>query len=131
MYRDGTFWSPNALGEALLGRRGVTIFIDKRTVCVWLTCTVAAIHLLNIPAVWLRYSEDLSDAERLFVLLFQVSSEGKIPTWYSACTLLACSVLLVLIAVGSRLKQRPHTWHWAGLAAIFGAAVAGRSNRNT
>ena len=28
-------------------------------------------------------------------------------------------MLLVLIAVGSRLKQRPHTWHWAGLAAIF------------
>lgn len=54
-----------------------------------------------------------------YVSLFSVRSEGKIPTWYSACTLLFSSLLLVTIAFAKRVKRDRYFLHWIGLAIIF------------
>ncbi len=80
---------------------------------------VAAIHVLNAAAVWLFYRVETSVMQNVFVKLFQVSSEGKIPTWYSSCALLACAVLLFFIALGERRDQNRYVRHWFGLSTIF------------
>lgn len=48
-----------------------------------------------------------------------VNAEGSVPTWYAAITLMACAVMLGVIAVDARLRRRPYPYHWAALAVLF------------
>ena len=97
----------------------MTIALRKYTVSRFLWSAIITIHLLNVPAVWFRYSPDTSVAEKIYMILFSVSSEGKIPTWYSACTLVFCSLLLAIIAADNYQKRRSYSLHWSGLALLF------------
>lgn len=54
-----------------------------------------------------------------FVPLFYLSDEGNVPTWYSAATLLLCSLLLALIATVKRKENDPDTRRWQLLALLF------------
>ena len=49
----------------------------------------------------------------------EVDREASIPTWYAVITLMACAVLLALIARDAFERKRPFPRHWAALAAIF------------
>ena len=53
------------------------------------------------------------------VKLFNVNREGNIPTWFASTMLLACAVLLVLIALAVRRQRGRYGRHWRGLALIF------------
>ncbi|HEX7045156.1 MAG TPA: hypothetical protein VF203_11145 [Burkholderiales bacterium] len=83
-----------------------------------LLVSIAIIHALNLPAVWLRYHDVPIRGGSYYVALFSVSSEGALPTWYSAVTLLLCAVLLGVIAAVYR--GQPFRAHWSALAVIFG-----------
>jgi hypothetical protein len=48
-----------------------------------------------------------------------VNHEGSVPTWYATITLMACAVMLGVIAVDARRRGRPYPLHWAALAVIF------------
>jgi hypothetical protein len=48
-----------------------------------------------------------------------VNAEASIPTWYAAVTLLSCSVLLAVIAVSARRRDRPYPAQWAILSIGF------------
>jgi hypothetical protein len=57
------------------------------------------------------------------LMLFSLSEEGNVPTWYSSALLLACALALALVAHGASLVQaRPslQTWRWWALSAAFG-----------
>jgi hypothetical protein len=50
----------------------------------------------------------------------EVDREASIPTWYATITLMACAVLLAVIARHAFQRGRPFPRHWAALAVIFG-----------
>lgn len=49
----------------------------------------------------------------------EVDREASLPTWYAVITLMACAVLLAIIALDAFQRRRPFPRHWAALAAIF------------
>ena len=51
--------------------------------------------------------------------LVDVNAEASVPTWYAAITLMACSVLLGIIAADARLRRRPYAGQWALLSIGF------------
>lgn len=54
-----------------------------------------------------------------FVDLFDFDIEANLPSFYSALSLLYCSVLLLLSAWYHRRAQDPFVSHWYGLSFIF------------
>ena len=48
-----------------------------------------------------------------------VNHEGSIPTWYATITLMACSVMLAVIAVATRVRARPYPLQWTLLSIGF------------
>lgn len=95
------------------------IVVDKRRVTYALGICVVTLHLLNIPAVWFRSLDDPSPLQNIYALFFAVGNEGKVPTWYSACTIFFCSILLAVIAIDAWRKKSQLSYHWTGLAMIF------------
>jgi len=98
---------------------GLHLSVSKQTITLLLVVIVVFLHLANIPAVWFEYVSDDSVLREAYVSLFGVRNEGKIPTWYSSCTLLFSSILLATIAFAKRLRQDRYLLHWIGLAIIF------------
>jgi hypothetical protein len=49
----------------------------------------------------------------------EVDREASLPTWYAVITLMACAVLLAVIARDAFQRGRPFPRHWAALAVIF------------
>ena len=96
----------------------VALTLSARRVGRALAACVIGIHLLNLPAVVFRYlwPSRLGEAYAAF---FGVSSEGRLPTFYSGVTLLGAAMLLGVIAVHARRGGARFARHWAGLAAIF------------
>jgi hypothetical protein len=97
----------------------LNITLSTATITRWLVYFVAIIHTLNAIAVWFRYEVGYFRFKDIFVEVFQVSSEGKFPTWYSACTLFICSILLLVISTAKRRTNDRYVLHWFGLALIF------------
>jgi hypothetical protein len=54
-----------------------------------------------------------------FTHWFDVNAEASIPTWYSAITLFAVSVMLGVIALAARRRGRPFVLQWTLLAIGF------------
>jgi len=79
---------------------------------------VVGLHLLNIPAVLFRFVWPLPGTH-YYVEFFGVSSEGKLPTFYSGLSLLAVAALLGLIWAHERRQHGPLRRYWALLALIF------------
>lgn len=53
-----------------------------------LIAIVILLHLANAFAVWVRFTPVTFPLDDTFVAFLGVSSEGKIPTWYSSTALL-------------------------------------------
>ena len=97
----------------------IKIRVSKIGVTRLLTGAVVLLHLANVPAVIFRYLFDDFWMGGTCVSIFRVSSEGKIPTWYSSCALLFCSVLLAIIAFSKKNHRDPYLLHWLGLSIVF------------
>ena len=107
--------------EAINGTKNFDIYIgvSKRLITKSLIVIVFFLHLLNVFAVLLKHNFSRTFPVDFFVKVFQVRAEGMIPTWYSACTLLFCALLLSLISSLKRKSCDPYHWHWTGLATLF------------
>ncbi len=101
----------------------IALTLSARRVGRALAACVIGIHLLNLPAVVFRYlwPSRLGEAYAAF---FGVSSEGRLPTFYSGVTLLGAAMLLGIIAVHARRGGDLFARHWAGLAVIFALMAA-------
>ncbi len=51
--------------------------------------------------------------------LFNIGSDGNIPTFYSAVAILFCALLLILIARASRKDRYRSIGYWYGMAGVF------------
>ena len=95
------------------------IAISKMAITRGLVATVLMLHVLNVPALVFSYVWPHLKWTRLYVTFFRVTSEGKIPTFYSGLTLIAAAMLLALIGMHERANGGRFYRHWIGLAAIF------------
>jgi len=78
---------------------------------------VVVLHGLNLFAQRMVVHPAIEHEASQFVRLFRVNSEGLIPTWYSAATLLGCAALLLMIG----WARRGHRFwkHWIALGLVF------------
>jgi hypothetical protein len=76
-----------------------------------LVASTAIVSVAGLAAEVADYTTGISGR---VVLLFSLSYEGNVPTWYASSLLLLCSAALAAIA---RREQAPRPW-WA-LCAIF------------
>lgn len=96
----------------------VVLRFSKRRVMLVLALCVVVLHLLNVPAVLFRHVSSLPGTD-YYVTLFSVSSEGKIPTFYSGLTLLFAAGLFGVQWTHERHQHSRLRWYWAALAVIF------------
>lgn len=96
------------------------LFIRPRAVRLALTCAVVSLLGLSLAGQFARY-ELGGDRMSPFVVLFDVNLEGNIPAWYSASTILSCSVLFAVIGIVRRRQEGDDRFatHWLGLSLLF------------
>ena len=92
--------------------------LHRTDVARFLAGAVILLHILNIPAIVVRYLVDVPGSTG-YPAFFSVSNEGKLPTFYSGITLLASALLLAVIAIHERKSGGRFTRHWFGLSLIF------------
>ena len=95
------------------------ISVSKRVITRSLIGIVILLHVANVFVVWLYHNVGNCYLRDFFIKFFWVSEEGRIPTWYSACALLFCALLLSVISFLKRQSRDPYFWNWVGIAAIF------------
>lgn len=71
----------------------------------------------NLFGVFCRFF--LKTTLKQSIWLFDVSGDKTIPTWYASVTLLACSVLILIIGLIHLQKQNQYAKQWIVLAGIF------------
>jgi hypothetical protein len=57
--------------------------------------------------------------DRYLVDLFDLDTEGNIPTWYASMSLLLCSMLLAVIAFAKKITDKKYHFHWIILSILF------------
>jgi hypothetical protein len=97
----------------------INIIELKRLITGSLIVIVFLLHIASALAVWMNLHLGNFFLKKIYVKIFWVSNEGAIPTWYSACALLFCSLLLLVICFLKRKRRDPYFWNWVGLSTIF------------
>lgn len=92
--------------------------ISPKRVALLLTGVIGVLLLASLAGSFSTY---VLGHGNLFgiVRLFNVDKEGNIPTWYASISLLACSVLLAIIAQAQPKETTPNSKDWSALAAVF------------
>jgi uncharacterized BrkB/YihY/UPF0761 family membrane protein len=77
--------------------------------------------LLTLAHLAAQFSIYVLGYDNVFGLIhmFSLNAEDNIPALYSTVSLMFCSLLLALIALGRKRTDGRYTLHWAGLSAIF------------
>jgi hypothetical protein len=77
--------------------------------------------LLTIASLAGQYSKHILGHDHLrgFVPLFNVNTEGNIPTWYTSFSILLCAVLLFVIARARKIEGDRYSIYWMILGLIF------------
>jgi hypothetical protein len=94
------------------------VTVSKRALRRVLVAGMAVVTGAGLAAEILKSALRLK-GDRGAVPIFSLSYEQNIPTWYSSSLLLACSLLLFLIAAGTKRAGAPHVNHWRGLGVGF------------
>ncbi|WP_296317785.1 hypothetical protein [Winogradskyella sp. UBA3174] len=94
--------------------------VRKSKILYNLFIAIGLLIIGNLFSVYLLFSTSGMEDKvtRLLVKLFNVNLEANLPTYFSALVLLGDSILLALIAFGSKALGEKF-WHWIGLSAIF------------
>lgn len=79
------------------------------------------IVLLLVAHLGAQFSIFVLGYDNVFGLIhmFSLNAENNIPAFYATFSLVFCSVLLALIALGKKSTGGRYALHWAGLSAIF------------
>lgn len=96
----------------------VAVPISRRSLRLGLALGMAAVTGAGLAAEILQAALHLR-GDRGLVPMFSLSYEQNIPTWYSSSLLLACSVLLFLIAAATKREGGPRVNHWRALGLGF------------
>lgn len=101
-------------GESVLGTvsiRRVATILAVVIAILSVTSFVAEV-IANFVIVGNKYVNRIAE-------WLEVDREASLPTWYAVITLMACAVLLAIVARDAFQRGRPFARHWAALAAIF------------
>jgi len=80
---------------------------------------VVIVVCLVVASSFAHYYRYFIGHDRYLVRLFSADHEWNVPTYYSAVTLLFCSVLLAIIGGASKEKKDKFHLHWKFLSLIF------------
>ncbi|MDP8961118.1 MAG: hypothetical protein M3N32_05820, partial [Actinomycetota bacterium] len=94
----------------------LSFHLTPRAVVRLLAPIVAALVLTTFAAQVLKFTADVPNA---ITRLFDSNSKMNFPTAYKILALLACTVLLALIAAAKRRQGDRYARHWKGLAFVF------------
>lgn len=93
----------------------VTIKLPRRRIIRALVVLVLALSLASAAAQVVKYVLGQESALG-FVPLLDADGEANLPTWYASLALLACAVVLAIIAVEARRTGKRHGLAWAALS---------------
>ena len=105
---ENEFWSSVEMSLSLRPKR----------VFQFLILIVLILLFAHIGSQILQYSFG-SEKDFDWIPLFDFDREMNFPTYFSSTTLLACSVLLGIIAIEKRKTDNRSNLYWLGLALIF------------
>ncbi|MGB7925671.1 MAG: hypothetical protein WCF57_20700 [Pyrinomonadaceae bacterium] len=92
-------------------------FSTKKTTLI----LVVVVLFLTIASLAGQFSKHVLGHDHLrgLVPLFNVNTEGNLPTWYTSFAILLCAVLLFVIARARKSEGDRYSFHWMLLALIF------------
>lgn len=94
------------------------VSISPKRVSRFLLFVVLGLTLANVIGLICRFT--LKRPRLLeFLRLFDLDTEGNIPTWYSASALLFCAILLMIISFAKKGLHDRYVFHWRLLSGIF------------
>jgi hypothetical protein len=94
------------------------IILKPQKVTLFLSLIVGFLTLANAIGLVFKFHFG-NDLVYGLVPLFDVDTEGNIPSTYSSLSLLFCSALLSIITSEKRKNGDPYTRYWLALAVIF------------
>ncbi|MCA9889785.1 MAG: hypothetical protein KC546_15505 [Anaerolineae bacterium] len=104
----------------------MTIHFSSKTASTVFKILLAIIFVLILLHVIALALDSIDNESRLFDLiedsfkrLFNVNEEANIPTMYSSLALMACSILLAVIAIAKKQTNQPYVVLWAILSVGF------------
>lgn len=93
------------------------VIVSPKRIAQFLTLIALLLGVISFSGQVARH---VLGFDNLFGLgLFNVESEGNIPTWFSSALLLTCAQLLAVITYAKRLARARYWVHWLGLALSF------------
>ena len=96
----------------------MTINIFPRQITKLLICVVLALTIIHCAFLFIEYGLGFSKISHIGTI-FDFEYDSNLTTWYSSITLLACSLLLAIIAIAKKRDQDRYSVHWKILAVIF------------
>ncbi len=94
------------------------INIFPRQITKLLICVVLALTIIHCVFEFIKYGLGYSEISHIGSI-FDFEYDSNLTTWYSSITLLACSLLLAIIAIAKKQDQDSYSFHWKMLAIIF------------
>jgi len=98
--------------------RMLTIPITRQSIRRWLLAGVVALSVVHLLGLTARHHLGHANVYGL-IDRFHFDGEANVPSWYAASLLLACSVVVGLIAAVKRATSAPFARHWTGLAILL------------
>ena len=94
------------------------VVLKPRRILNYLVAIILSLVVIHIVGQSYKYIFNEGIENRL-IQLFDLDNEFCIPSLYSSCALLLCSILLAIIAKDKKKKQDRYYRHWKYLALIF------------
>lgn len=88
------------------------------TIAAALASVAAGLVLASLAGQYARFAL-AADPDRGLVRLFDMGTEGNVPTWYQSTLLLGCAVLLAVICAARRARADRFARHWLALSILF------------
>jgi len=99
--------------------RDLELYFSPRKTCQFLLLLIIGLCLLSILGQFTKYYLPDYPLRDFFIRLFNSDTEQNIPSLYSACALLFCSMLLAIITYAKKFTRHCYIRHWGALSIIF------------
>jgi hypothetical protein len=96
-----------------------TMTVSPKRVTRILTVLATTLVLLNVALHAVYYLVPSAEIVVKAMEVFDLDNEAAIPTWYQSATLLACSILLAIIALAKKARRDRYVIHWRMLSFAF------------
>lgn len=109
----------DSLPNFVVSSRQLEVHLSPRRTLRFLIFVILGLNLASMVGQLTTYFlPDYFSRDRL-ALLFYVDAEKNIPSFYSMCTLLFCSILLATIAYAKKVAGNRYVPYWGALSIIF------------